>query len=57
MGLTGPPDSSRAHADIHPTAIVHPAREIGAGTVVGPYVTIGEHVTDRQATAGSARRR
>ncbi len=36
--------SSRAHADIHPTAIVHPGAEIGAGTIVGPFVTIGEFV-------------
>src|SRR5262249_41640693 len=30
-------------ADVHPTAIVHPNARIGEGTVIGPYVTIGEH--------------
>ncbi len=29
---------------IHPTAIVHPAAQLGRGVVVGPYSIIGEHV-------------
>jgi UDP-N-acetylglucosamine acyltransferase len=29
---------------VHETAIVHPMAQIGAGTVVGPYATIGGHV-------------
>jgi UDP-N-acetylglucosamine acyltransferase len=30
---------------IHPTAIVHPAANIGSGVEVGPYCIVGEHVT------------
>ena len=30
---------------VHDTAIVHPMARIGLGTVVGPYATIGEHVS------------
>jgi UDP-N-acetylglucosamine acyltransferase len=30
--------------DIHPTAIVHPRTELGAGVRVGPYAVIGEEV-------------
>jgi UDP-N-acetylglucosamine acyltransferase len=30
---------------LHPTAIVHPAAEIGKNTEVGPYCVIGEHVS------------
>jgi UDP-N-acetylglucosamine acyltransferase len=30
--------------DVHPTAIVHPTAEIGAGTRVGPHATIGARV-------------
>ena len=33
-----------AAPEIHSTAMVHPEARIGAGTVVGPYVTIGRHV-------------
>ena len=29
---------------IHPTAIVDPAAEIGSGTIVGPYCVIGPDV-------------
>jgi UDP-N-acetylglucosamine acyltransferase len=29
---------------IHPTAIVHPKAELGAGVSIGPYAVIGEHV-------------
>ena len=29
---------------IHPTAIVHPAAQLGRGVVVGPYSIVGEHV-------------
>ena len=29
---------------IHPTAVVHPTAKIGAGTHIGPYVVIQEHV-------------
>ena len=29
---------------IHPTAIIHPKAEIGAGCVIGPYCVIGAHV-------------
>ena len=29
---------------IHPTAIIHPGAELGAGVAVGPYSIIGEHV-------------
>lgn len=31
--------------DIHPTAIVDPAAQLGAGTVVGPYCVIGPQVS------------
>jgi UDP-N-acetylglucosamine acyltransferase len=30
---------------LHPTAIVHPAAEIGKGVEVGPFCVIGEHVS------------
>jgi UDP-N-acetylglucosamine acyltransferase len=30
---------------VHPTAIVHPQAQIGAGCEIGPYCIIGEHVT------------
>ena len=30
---------------IHPTAIVDPAAQLGAGTVVGPYCVIGPAVS------------
>jgi UDP-N-acetylglucosamine acyltransferase len=30
--------------NIHPTAIVHPAAQLGARVVVGPYSIVGEHV-------------
>lgn len=30
--------------EIHPTAVVHPKAELGAGCVIGPYCVIGEHV-------------
>ena len=30
---------------IHPTAIVHPAAELGEGVEIGPYCIVGEHVT------------
>src|SRR6266487_2493384 len=33
---------------IHPTAIVDPGAEIGAGTIVGPYCVIGADVVLRQ---------
>ena len=45
--------SSRAHADIHPTAIVHPGAEIGAGNdrrslrTIGEFVRIGKRLPDR----------
>ena len=29
---------------IHHTAIVHPAAQLGIGTIVGPYATVGPHV-------------
>ena len=29
---------------VHPSAIVHPAAQLGKGVVVGPYSIIGEHV-------------
>src|SRR5258708_11480938 len=35
-------EASAAH--VHPTAIVHRSARIGAGTVIGPFVTIGERV-------------
>jgi UDP-N-acetylglucosamine acyltransferase len=38
LGLEGGP------AEIHPTAIVHPAARIGEGTVIGPHAVIGEYV-------------
>jgi len=31
-------------AEIHPSAIVEPGAELGAGTVVGPYCHVGPHV-------------
>ena len=31
-------------ADVHPTALVHPAARIGAGTTIGPHCTIGSEV-------------
>ena len=31
-------------AVVHPTAVVHPRAELGAGSEVGPYCVIGEHV-------------
>jgi len=30
---------------IHPTAVIHPKAQMGAGCVVGPYCVIGENVT------------
>lgn len=30
---------------VHPTAIIHPQAQIGAGCDIGPYCVIGEHVT------------
>lgn len=30
---------------IHPTAVIHPQAQLGAGCEVGPYCIIGEHVT------------
>ncbi|MFL6569762.1 MAG: acyl-[acyl-carrier-protein]--UDP-N-acetylglucosamine O-acyltransferase, partial [Chthoniobacterales bacterium] len=30
---------------IHPTAIVDPGAELGAGTVVGPYCIVGSNVS------------
>jgi UDP-N-acetylglucosamine acyltransferase len=33
-----------SHVQIHPTAIVDPKAEIGAGTIVGPYCVIGANV-------------
>lgn len=30
---------------LHPTAIVHPAADIGKGVEVGPYCIVGEHVS------------
>jgi UDP-N-acetylglucosamine acyltransferase len=30
--------------NIHPTAIIHPQAELGAGVSIGPYAVIGEHV-------------
>lgn len=35
---------STGQPQIHPTAIVDPSAQIGAGTVVGPYSIIGPHV-------------
>jgi UDP-N-acetylglucosamine acyltransferase len=36
----------QAHqATIDRTAVVHPNAHVGAGTVIGPYATIGEHVS------------
>jgi len=31
-------------AQIHPTAIIDPSAELGAGTIVGPYCVIGPDV-------------
>ena len=31
-------------AEIHPTAIVEPSAEVGAGTTIGPHAVIGPHV-------------
>ncbi len=36
--------------DIHPTAIVHPKAELGAGVRVGPYAVIGENVAVADGT-------
>lgn len=36
--------------DVHPTAIVHPRAELGAGVRVGPYAVIGEDVQIGDAT-------
>jgi UDP-N-acetylglucosamine acyltransferase len=30
---------------IHPTAVIHPKAQVGAGCVIGPYCVIGENVT------------
>jgi UDP-N-acetylglucosamine acyltransferase len=40
----GAQDPKALAAQIHETAIVHPNARIGCGTVIGPYVTIGERV-------------
>jgi UDP-N-acetylglucosamine acyltransferase len=33
-----------AETDIHPTAVVHPATELGLGVRIGPYAVLGEGV-------------
>ena len=32
----------QAGGEIHPTAVIHPAAELGAGVRVGPFAVIGE---------------
>jgi len=39
-----------AAAEIHPTAIVHPKAELGAGVRIGPYAVLGEGVRLGDAT-------
>jgi UDP-N-acetylglucosamine acyltransferase len=44
MGLAGGAEAAADRPLIDPTAIVHPAARIGAGTRVEPHAVIGEHV-------------
>lgn len=44
MGLIGGADAVADRPMIDPTAVVHPAARIGAGTRVEPHAVIGEHV-------------
>lgn len=46
MERAGEPTDVTADAapDVHPTAIVHPKAELGAGVRIGPYVVLGEGV-------------
>jgi UDP-N-acetylglucosamine acyltransferase len=44
MGLIGGADAIADRPMIDPTAVVHPAARIGAGTRVEPHAVIGEHV-------------
>lgn len=37
--------SHHTAVSVHPTAIVHPKAQLGAGVLVGPYSLIDEHVT------------
>jgi UDP-N-acetylglucosamine acyltransferase len=44
MGLVGGAEAISDRPMIDPTAVVHPAARIGAGTRVEPHAVIGEHV-------------
>ena len=39
------PERRRRDSDIHPTAIVDPSATLADTVRVGPYATIGAHVT------------
>jgi UDP-N-acetylglucosamine acyltransferase len=41
--------------NIHPTAIVHPEAELGAGVTIGPYTVVEAHVTIGDGTEVGAR--
>ena len=51
MNNAGQAKSAKAGAaEIHPTAIVHPSAQLGAGVTVGPYSVIGEGVSIGEGT-------